>query len=691
MLISLLASLALCAQSHDADRTEIIGGVTQVAAPGAPGLMAVYGENAFVVFSAGKLGKELPVAAAARYGKGRVFAIAHSGYFSFTDRSTTTGEFMMNAREWLGANDSLEVKEFNTLGIRTKRQADELRQWVYDGGALLLAECPWGWEQVTSKDMREELPSNWVMAPMGLCFAPGYASTNTNGNYAMAKSFPHAANAGEAARRLMHARGKELSASGMFALNSAVAAVPRDDEILRPLLAKYFKSQKGRAPLKRKPIKSEDVGARLWVSLYSAFWKELPAEEVTAALGVDEFPGVVAATAPRVNATVKNDGTLPGWNSTGYYVNAGEVLTLTLVEGDAADWRVRVGCHKDTLWHLDSWKRWPEITIEKSIAFDENGEMKVATPWGGSIYLIPAGEAKKIALQLSGVVAQPYFVASDEKSDAAWRKSNKSGAPWAELVGRNVIISIPTASLKKIKDPRAVTDYWDALLASHCDLAGIPMLRRPERFVGDQQISAGYMHSGYPVMTWMDVVTPSNGRLAPILDLQLLRKQGNWGYFHELGHNRQRGWWTFGGTGEVTNNLFSLHGGEVMAGIAPWENKWLQGQKKGAAKYLKDGADWSKWKKSPGIALVSFAMIQREFGWQPFQTFFSDYEKVAARKRPKNDQQEIDGWVVRMSLILQLDMRDYFQKWGWPLSDAVLVNDELDALKTWSADFSWAK
>jgi hypothetical protein len=36
-------------------------------------------------------------------------------------------------------------------------------------------------------------------------------------------------------------------------------------------------------------------------------------------------------------------------------------------------------------------------------------------------------------------------------------------------------------------------------------------------------------------------------------------------------------------------------------------------------------------------------------------------------------------------------MRDYFQKWGWPLSDAVLVNDELDALKTWSADFSWAK
>jgi hypothetical protein len=44
-----------------------------------------------------------------------------------------------------------------------------------------------------------------------------------------------------------------------------------------------------------------------------------------------------------------------------------------------------------------------------------------------------------------------------------------------------------------------------------------------------------------------------------------------------------------------------------------------------------------------------------------------------------------------MSLILQLDMRDYFQQWGWPLSDAVLANAELDTLKTWNADFSWAK
>ncbi len=42
-----------------------------------------------------------------------------------------------------------------------------------------------------------------------------------------------------------------------------------------------------------------------------------------------------------------------------------------------------------------------------------------------------------------------------------------------------------------------------------------------------------------------------------MVDLATLLSKGEWGLFHELGHNHQSAAWTFDGTGEVTVNLFS--------------------------------------------------------------------------------------------------------------------------------------
>lgn len=64
--------------------------------------------------------------------------------------------------------------------------------------------------------------------------------------------------------------------------------------------------------------------------------------------------------------------------------------------------------------------------------------------------------------------------------------------------------------------------------------------------MSDLQPSAGYMHSGYPIVTGLDVATASNSGF--IFNLQNLITKGSWGIFHENGHNVQRGWWTFDGT-----------------------------------------------------------------------------------------------------------------------------------------------
>jgi hypothetical protein len=52
-----------------------------------------------------------------------------------------------------------------------------------------------------------------------------------------------------------------------------------------------------------------------------------------------------------------------------------------------------------------------------------------------------------------------------------------------------------------------LTKYWDAVMDSHAWMAGIdPNRPAPMRFQHDQDILFGYMHSGYPIMTFLDVV-----------------------------------------------------------------------------------------------------------------------------------------------------------------------------------------
>ena len=118
--------------------------------------------------------------------------------------------------------------------------------------------------------------------------------------------------------------------------------------------------------------------------------------------------------------------------------------------------------------------------------------------------------------------------------------------PWSEIGSSKLIITVPTTAISKLDDPEPLMQFWDKVLDSYSDLLGIPLKRAwPERIVPDEQIGGGSMHSGYPIMTFLDVVDHS-------INLQKLLKNDTidttWGYFHELGHNHQKGEWTFEGS-----------------------------------------------------------------------------------------------------------------------------------------------
>jgi hypothetical protein len=125
----------------------------------------------------------------------------------------------------------------------------------------------------------------------------------------------------------------------------------------------------------------------------------------------------------------------------------------------------------------------------------------IASPYGGLLYFEGTGKRSSMHVNVTGVIRCPWFDTTI-MADSDWPVLQAHPGPWGELLGKHIIITMPSKCMRLIDNPRAVLAYWDSVVASHFDLVfqspPVPPGRR-ERIVADIQISAGYMHSGYPV------------------------------------------------------------------------------------------------------------------------------------------------------------------------------------------------
>lgn len=450
----------------------------------------------------------------------------------------------------------------------------------------------------------------------------------------------------------------------------AARALPAGDTVLLPRLRSLRDQRRaGYVPTAQKPLKADRPLDRLLLALDLDELKGLSPAEVRAYPSAEAFPGAVARDAPRVSRTVEIDTRVPAWHSTGLYAAPGEVVTVTL-PASAADkgLDIRIGAHKDSLWRLDAWKRPPEITVQIPL---KAAMTPAACAFGGPVYVVvPSGcTLGTVAVQIAGAVEAPHFVLG-KTPPAAWRETIRlRPAPWAELEGRKAVLTLPAKVVQALDDPEALMAFWDSVIDACSELAACPLEReRPERYVADVQISAGYMHAGYPIMLGLDV--------PPVMvDKARMMKDGHggvWGFWHETGHNFQVADWTFAGTGEVTVNLFSMY---VFEKVCRNTNAGMGrvGRETPPAKikaYLAAGADFEKWKADPFLGLVMYAQIQQAFGWDAYKKVFAEYRALPAAERPKSDDEKRDQWLVRLSRAVGRNLGPFFQAWGVPTSPA---------------------
>jgi enhancin-like peptidase M60 family/peptidase M60-like protein len=700
---------------HDADLDALLARVRTIGRPGIPGPLAVTGPDAFVVWT-GRVSGELalPIAVAARHGEGRTFALGHTGYFSDeTLEEGDTAQLLVNAARWLGGAKpriccwrqpeladtlsaaGLEVESVSERDWMTSldrvdvvflkpstldsAEVERLREWVAAGGGAGFADLGWGWQQLNPRRvLSEDHPGNLFGAPLGFVWADGtFRSvdpvTEERGDLQLAS----AAYALHALReRDQVEESAPLSPQLGGVLTSAVRAVPARDQRLLAPLEEWLGDRRLAVPTAAAPLGPNEVAARLSIVVSHRRAAALPPAEVRPAPSAATFPGSVPESAKRRRgARVMVAGVRGERVTTGLYAAPGDVIDVRL-EADQvrAGLHLRIGAHSDELWHRPRWERHPEISAKHAL---DRALVSVASPHGGALYIELSRDLDDaLEVTIDGAVSAPRFTLGRTTANE-WRKSRRAPAPWAELESEHIVLSVPSSTIRSLDDPTKLLELWDRVMLVFPELDRRPLARRRERIVPDVDISAGYMHSGYPVMTHLDA--------APWLvdhDRLLGRPEPQvWGLWHELGHNRQHTDWTFDGTVEVTCNLYTLFVLDRISGVAPIDHPRIGPLQEKFEAYVAAGADFAQWKREPFLALYTYVQLQEAFGWESFQGVFQAYLELEEAERPRGDAAKRDLWLVMFSRAVERDLSSFFELWGVPTSRE--ARESVAGLEAW--------
>lgn len=698
-----------CGEALGQDQQQLLEGISEldVRTGGIPSQLLVHGPLAFPLGLDASLGCFL---AAARYGRGRVVLAAHEGMLC----APKLGPFLLNAVHWLargqtgkiGVNTRLKnlCAQLSECGLEcslephltgdlcvyccaaySDTEATQLREFVAEGGGLLIGGQAWWWaSQNPGHSPLAGFPGNVILNCFGLSILartldPGCfpVPTPEKRSYHFRKALS------EFQATLNHGGGNlekswlaKLRADGAAFLQIPAEGVPAYASLHR-LLRKMLRLSGLPAVSRENPVASDSCEAAVLclateLARSGTDCSQLVQGHGTGSCSSNPHP-------PEHPITVEIDGSNPGgddsWVSTGLYLQNGQSAEISLSEAaTSAGLKVQIGCHTDDLTGASTLSRAPVVTHQ---CLMDRTKRSVSCLWGGLLYVIVPKGSKlgPVSVTVQRAVPAPCYTLGKTSLDE-WRSCiQESLAPWGELATDSVILTVPTAALRALEDPEPVLRLWDEMMRAIARLAAQPFpFRRPERIVADVQISAGWMHSGYPIMCHLESVQE-------LISESGMRSRGLWGPIHELGHNQQRHGWEFPPhTTEATCNLWSVYVHETVLGIpraqahpalSPLERE------KRIRTHLGKGAplrDWTVW-----TALETYLQLQEAFGWEPFTQLFAEYQTLS--DLPKDNTGKMNLWVKKFSEKVGKNLAPFFEAWGWPVQEDVAAR--LACLPAW--------
>ena len=702
----------------EAARDRILAGVASVHGGVQPGWMVTYGPDAHDIayFSPGAAAGTMIGAAA--WGAGRVIAVPDHQALNMQQYAANSAIFFRNGIAWLGGEgrqvrlitlsaelgawleadgyQNVTVTDVNNLALALVDGGVLIPPWlganvheetlgivaafVRQGGGLFLAEYGVGYQWWWAPSI-PDAPGNRLLEEAGIVFTSD--SHGQNGVVDLVRAGENM-NVDAALRVLSDHQdatpeAREWTQTFMARIGEGLHG---DNPILKRLSQATSEAIASVIVTPQSPVETE--WDKTLLRLETRILRALPVDEITAHRAAEALYGEVPADAPRIRRIIQIDPDQTRWHSTGLYAAPGEIITVD-VPAEILDRGVilRMGGHVDNIARRDRWLRPPEV--HWSYALDTL-QVRAASPFGGALYIDVGTENRHLApfeVALGNGVEAPFFVLGQTANQEWVERIRNAPAPYAELVSERLSISLPSNLIRTLDDPNAVMTFWDNVVRFQDEVAAHAHLRyMAERINIDVQISAGYLHAGYP--TQGPVVAADE-----LVDLTGLNVGGSWGWFHELGHEAQRrpdkswGWnnaYTFDNSVEATVNIFTVYAMDMLGLSAQGGWAWTNTRLGVMDRALAGLAQGTYADVGVGFKLAMFLQLRDHFQWPALQNILELY--TLDDQHPENEAAERDTWLQRTSQVLGHDMTGFFRDtWGLEVSDAAV--DSINHLPQW--------
>lgn len=391
------------------------------------------------------------------------------------------------------------------------------------------------------------------------------------------------------------------------------------------------------------------------------------------------------------------------WISTGFYAAPGEPVTIVKPAGLSGKIKWRIGAWNCILPETATLKRYNKVYEEGEITGDTT---KAMSYFGGNLYIIPEEPfTKPETFQIGGAVKSPDFI-SGETDVTAWKEAIKNTqVPFAELIGKKCIWTMPVTTLAKINSPQELLDLYDDVIANDFNalhglsdnvtgsLGKAPSF--PVRVVEDLQLCTGTSHTGYPVM--LDMSDANIG--TDVDDMRSTNVALN--FYKEVGHNYQTWCWSWLGVKDVVNLLPYYHSRSRLLRAWPisettdWDlviNEFVK--KTSADKDFEMGnSGIGEYINKNNARVMPFIQLAQKYGWKLY-AYLGKCSRELSHKdavtlKILSTQGRRDFFCKKVCEYADADLTPFFDAWGIKYSS--VAQADMETLPEYQGDKFWEK